>query len=209
MPKPKRRTFDELEAILGKDWTKEPSEAPMGAFVNFFRSWPCGCRWAEGNGVMVKCRDEWLWPCEAHADLGFHAEFEDEVWQSQDGFRDRANRRKGVLVTPELLPTLIPGQVLRIRSKACAEANGQATVADRLVGAWLWFVRESDPKFEGVRIEQDSFGPVSCVGPLTPETLAANEVRLVSRNDECWPTRPVWVLKKLESQAPRKASTVV
>jgi len=50
---------------------------------------------------------------------------------------------------------------------------------------------------------------VSCVGPLTPETLAANEVRLVSRNDECWPTRPVWVLKKLESQAPRKASTVV
>lgn len=209
MPEPTRRTFEELEAVLGTGWTKEPSEAPMGVCVHFRRTWPCGCQWAESDMILAKCRLEWLFPCEAHAELGFAAEFKDEVWIPRGEFRDLTNRRKGVLVTPELLPTLIPGQVLRIRSNACAEANGQATVADRLAGAWLWFVREPDPEFEGVRIEQDAFGPISSVGTLSEATLAANEVRLVSRNDERWPTGPVWVLKELRPQAPVKTSPVV
>jgi len=207
MPEPTRRTFDELEAILGTDWTKEPSEAPMGVCVHFRRTWPCGCQWAEADMVMTKCRLEWLWPCDAHADLGFHAEFKDEVWRPRSTMRDLTNRRKGKLVTSDMLPTLIPGQVLRMRSNACAEHNGQSTVADRLAGAWLWFVREPDPKFEGeLRIEQDALGPVSSVGTLSEAVLSENEVRLVSRGEERWPTGPVWVLKKLESQAPRKTS---
>jgi len=201
-----RRSFEELEAILGSDWIKDETKAPMGAFVNFNRHWPCGCCWTEGNGVMVRNRMEWLWPCEAHAELGFHASCDDERWQPQAELSDRTRRRKGVVVTPEMLADLVPGQVLRIRSRACAEQHGQDTMFDRLIGAWLYFVRMR--RGEGVEIEQRSFGPISMIYTIFPEFLSENEVRLVSRGDERWPDEPVWVLKNLESVAPsRNASS--
>lgn len=208
MPQPVRRSFEELERILGTDWVKDETEAPMGAFVNYNRHWPCGCRWAQGNGVMVRCLMEWLWPCPEHADLGFHATFDDERWRPQSELSDRTARRKGVVVTPEMLPDLVPGQVLRVREWACAEAHGQTTVRDRLIGAWLYIVRPPDPRIgEGVVIEQRSFGPMSSVGILGPESLANNEVRLVSRGEERWPDEPVWVRRKLEYIPPREVTS--
>jgi hypothetical protein len=156
---------------------------------------------------MIRCRDEWLFPCEAHADLGFHASFEDGRYEHQNLMFRRMDRRKGVLVTTDLLPTLVPGQVLRIRSNACAEENGQATVGDRLIGAWHWIVGERNADGD-VSISQTTVR-MSSVYTLSTEVLAANEVRLVSRGEERWPTGPVWVLKYLESQVPRRTSPVV
>ena len=198
MRKPKYRTFEELEAILGKDWNKLESEV-VGPFANFNREWPCGCRWAEASGSVPmgsRTRMEWLFPCAEHAAFGFHAQFDDEVWRERSAYRDKTGNRKGKLVTAEMLPTLTPGQVLRIRPNNCT-FHGNATRADRLAGAWVYFVVE--PKFgPGPQIESDSAGPVSTIGQITPAMLEQNEVLLVSRGEETWPKGPVWVQKKLE-----------
>ena len=196
---PEYRTFEQLQERLGADWTKGESEAPSGVCVILTRTWPCGCRWTQSLGVTVKSRLEWLFPCRGHADLGFHAEFRDEVWREQAALREATNRRKGKMVTPEMLNTLAAGDILRVRSLACAEEYpGNLTL-----GSWLWFVRPADATSGGrMLMESCPCGPISSAGPLVPDILATNEVRLVTRGEECWPTGPTWELRSLEPQAP-------
>ena len=190
------RTFDELELELGKDWTKDETEAPSGVCVIFTRTWPCGCMWSQSLGLMTKSKDEWLFPCAAHAAAGFHVDFRDETWRASGAMYAKTRHHKGKVVTPEMLPKLTVGQIIRARSRKCTELHPD----DPMVGATNYVVDSVDP----VVLRTVTGGMVETIGRLSEESLADNDVRLVSRGDETWPTGPTWVLKDLESVNGRK-----
>jgi hypothetical protein len=201
---PKYRTFEQLERTLGEGWTKGETEAPVGACVILGRTWACGCHWSQSLSVMgPKSRLEFLFPCPSHASVGFRAEFRDETWRQTSAMYDLQRTRRGRVVTPDMLPHLTGGQLLRVRSSECAEANPD----DPLIGTCLFEVLEGVSDGDSVHVRSTSGGMIETSGQLASDVLDRFEVRLVSRGDERWPQGPTWVLKKLESQAPHEADS--